>query len=620
MAETTIRLLGPPAIESTGTPPPQPRGRKAWAVLAYLALQPDGTGRSRLATLLFPDAADPLGALRWNLSELRRTLAGVTFDGDPLRLALQPPWRCDAAELVGAGALPRPDPRSLNGQLLEGLSFVDCPVFDSWLAEQRYRLENCAQSLLYESSVSALASGDPREAADLASRALQRDPFHTDCNAVLVKALVATGEHRHAREHVARCADLYRDELGLPLPPEIRRALSGAEPETDPGIPTTVATVRAYLDAGGASLSAGAVDRGLDQLRLAVVLAQRTPDRHLLAESLVTLAGAMIHQAGGRGAEVADFLHRALSAETPAGSVPAAPSSVPAGPPSGKYDAGSPTSAAAYRELGYLSVQRGVPDRAAGWLERAGAAATGFPEEQARVLAIQGMLASDTARYLDAVEALNASVRLAREARNRRQLAFSSALLGRVWLLRGELDLAAETLDHALQWILAEHWTAFEPFVAGVRGETYLAADDLESAAEMIDRSWVMADLAGDHCYMALAAGAEARLFLAHGDLAAAHHWVDRGMEPKPWYLWYSARLLDVAAEVAIAAQSGQAGQVVDRLGALASRSGMREFVVRAQSHRAVLGDEAAARAVPWLAKEIDNPALTAFLAARGQL
>lgn len=609
MAESIIRLLGPPAIESTGSTPPQPRGRKAWAVLAYLALQPDGTGRSRLATLLFPDAADPLGALRWNLSELRRTLSGVMLDGDPLRLALQPPWRCDAVELVGSGTVPSPDPHSLNGQLLEGLSFADCPVFDSWLADQRYRLENCAQSLLYESSVSALASGDPREAAELASRALQRDPFHSDCNAVLVRALVAIGEHRHAREHVTKCANLYRDELGLPLPPEIRRALSGAAPEADPGIPATVATVRSYLDAGGASLSAGAVDRGLDQLRLAVVLAQRTPDRHLLAESLVNLAGAMIHQAGGRGAEVADFLHRALSAEAPSAEAPGE-----------KYDAGSSTAAAAYRELGYLSVQRGVPDRAAGWLERASAAAAGFPDERARVLAIQGMLASDTARYEDAVDALTASIRLAREVRNRRQLAFSSALLGRVWLLRGELEPAAETLDHALHWILAEHWTAFEPFVAGVRGETYLAAGDLEAAAEMIDRSWVMADLAGDHCYMALAAGAEARLFLAHGDLAAAQHWVGRGMEPKPWYLWYSARLLDVAAEVAIAAGSERAAGVVDRLGALASRSGMREFVVRAQSHRAVLGDQAAALAVPWLAKEIDSPALTAFLAARGQL
>ena len=34
----TIRLLGPPAIERDGEPAPGPRGRKAWGLLAYLAL------------------------------------------------------------------------------------------------------------------------------------------------------------------------------------------------------------------------------------------------------------------------------------------------------------------------------------------------------------------------------------------------------------------------------------------------------------------------------------------------------------------------------------------------------------------------------------------------------
>lgn len=597
MAETWIRLLGPPAIESPDTTPPQPRGRKAWAVLAYLALQPEGTGRSRTATLLFPDAADPLGALRWNLSELRRTLGGVSITGDPLRLALLPSWRCDALELVGSARNGGLDPRRVSGQLLEGLAFADSPVFDSWLADQRYRLENCVQSLLYEAALAALASGAPRDAAELSSQALRRDPFNADCAAVLVKALVAAGEHRRAREQVARFGDLYHQELGLPLPAEVRRALAASGPAADPGIPATVATVRSYLDAGSASLSAGAVDRGLDQLRLAVELAQRHGDRHLIAEALVTLAGALIHQAGGRGAEVADFLHRALSAEA--------------------SDGVSRTAAAAFRELGYLSVQRGVPDRAAGWLDRAMRAAAGIPDEQARILAIQGMLASDTAHYGDAVTALTESGRLAEAVRNRRQQAFSAALLGRVHLLRGDLEPAAGCLDRALEWVTAEHWTAFEPFVDGVRGETYLAAGRLEDAAALIDRSWVMADLAGDHCYMALAAGAEARLFLAHGDLAAAEHWIRRGLEPKPWYLWYSARLLDAAAEVALATGSPRAAEFVDRLAALASRSGMREFVVRAQSHRAVLGDEAAAQSVLWLAKEIDNPALNAFLTRR---
>jgi tetratricopeptide (TPR) repeat protein len=226
-------------------------------------------------------------------------------------------------------------------------------------------------------------------------------------------------------------------------------------------------------------------------------------------------------------------------------------------------------------------------------------------------------LASDTARYGNAVTALTESGKLAKAVGNRRQQAFSEALLGRVRLLRGELEQAADSLDRALVWIAEEHWTAFEPFVAGVRGETYLAAGQLEQAAALIDRSWVMAELAGDHCYMALAAGAEARLFVEHGDLTAAEHWIDRGLEPKPWYLWYSARLLDTAAEVSIASRSPRAAAFVERLAELASRSGMREFVVRGQSHRAMLGDEAAAQAVPWLAKEIDNPALAAFLAER---
>ncbi len=597
MAENWIRLLGPPTIESPGTTPQQPRGRKAWALLAYLALQADGTGRSRTAALLFPDAADPLGALRWNLSELRRALEGVTVAGDPLRLDLLPPWRCDVLDAMDPATGPGTDPRRFTGQLLEGLAFTDSPVFDSWLADQRYRLDNVVQSLLYEAALAALASDAAGEAAELATLALERDPFHADCNAVLVKALIAAGEYRKARAHAVHCGNLYRQELGLPLPAEVRRALFDADPEPDPGTPATAATVRSYLDAGGASLWAGSVDRGLEQLRLAVSLAQHTGNSHLVAESLVTLSGALIHQAGGRGAEVADLLHRALQAEGP--------------------DGASRTAAAAYRELGYLSVQRGVPDRAAGWLDKAMQAADGFPDEQARILAIQGMLASDTARYGAAAAALTESGKLAAELGNRRQQAFSAALLGRVHLLRGELDLAGAVLDRALAWIAEEHWTAFEPFVTGVRGETYLAAGELEQAAAFIDRSWVMAELAGDHCYMALAAGVEARLFARHGDLAAAEHWIDRGLEPKPWYLWYSARLLDTAAEVAIAIRSPRAAGFVDRLGELASRSGMREFVVRGQSHRALLGDEAAAEAVPWLAKEIDNPALTAFLAER---
>jgi len=38
---------------------------------------------------------------------------------------------------------------------------------------------------------------------------------------------------------------------------------------------------------------------------------------------------------------------------------------------------------------------------------------------------------------------------------------------------------------------------------------------------------------------------------------------------------------------------------------------------VRAQSHRAALGDPDAAESARWLAKEIDNPALAGWVAQR---
>jgi hypothetical protein len=46
----------------------------------------------------------------------------------------------------------------------------------------------------------------------------------------------------------------------------------------------------------------------------------------------------------------------------------------------------------------------------------------------------------------------------------------------------------------------------------------------------------------------------------------------------------------------------------------------MRELLLRAHSHRAFLGDTAAAAAVPLLARDIQNPGLLALLAERKQL
>jgi DNA-binding SARP family transcriptional activator len=119
----TIRLLGLPAILRDGHESPAPRGRKAWALLAYLLLCERPATRRELAELLFADAADPLGALRWNLSQLRRALGEAGhLQGDPVRLTL-------AADV----AIDVRGSDSNGGALLEGMEFDSGPAFDSWL-------------------------------------------------------------------------------------------------------------------------------------------------------------------------------------------------------------------------------------------------------------------------------------------------------------------------------------------------------------------------------------------------------------------------------------------------------------------------------------------------------
>ena len=117
-----IRLLGKPLIERDGVVAEPPRGRKTWALLAYLLLCERPPPRSRVASLLFSEADDPLGALRWTLGDLRRMLSAAdVVAGDPLDLKLPPGAWVDVTTLRAPGdevsfTLP-------EGELLEGMMF-----------------------------------------------------------------------------------------------------------------------------------------------------------------------------------------------------------------------------------------------------------------------------------------------------------------------------------------------------------------------------------------------------------------------------------------------------------------------------------------------------------------
>uniref|UniRef100_UPI0004789F6E hypothetical protein n=1 Tax=Arthrobacter sp. H41 TaxID=1312978 RepID=UPI0004789F6E len=344
MAGLSIHLLGPPFIERPEGEGTQPRGRKAWGLLAYLLLHRTPTPRSQLAAMLFPDADDPLGALRWHLSNLRRVLGpGASIRGDPLTVRLPPSSKYDADTSDSSHAATAP---TLDAELLAGLDFTDCPGFDIWLTIERHRLRHFVETLTYESGLAALAAGNTDIAVRIAGRAVALDALNADFHALLVRSLVASGDRSGARLHAGKCQHIFEEHVGSGLPAEVQQALAAPDTRTS-ALPATPLAVKSYLEAAESCLSAGATAPALAHLRVAGGLAERTGNSDLQAEAQLALAGALIHNAGGRGAEVADLLHRVLLLSR--NGVPAVRS-------------------AAYRELGFLAVQRGFPASGLRWL------------------------------------------------------------------------------------------------------------------------------------------------------------------------------------------------------------------------------------------------------------
>ena len=152
MSALVIRLLGPPEIERDGVVVAPPRGHKAWAVLAYLVLAERPVARTRLAGLIFGDADDPLGALRWTLAQLRRALGVAgTLRGDPLELGLPAGLAVDVLSLASG----EPDPALVRGELLEGVDPGAGAEFDAWLLVERRRFAGVCEAVLRDAALGA---------------------------------------------------------------------------------------------------------------------------------------------------------------------------------------------------------------------------------------------------------------------------------------------------------------------------------------------------------------------------------------------------------------------------------------------------------------------------------
>jgi DNA-binding SARP family transcriptional activator len=129
-----IHLLGAPSVSIDGALRRPRRGKKVWALLAYLLLSGRSATREELGGLLFGEADDPLGALRWNLAELRRLLGlPHQLQGQRPVIVLPPGTFVDVPTLATGTWVAAIELPGLGRELLEGVNVTASPAFEAWL-------------------------------------------------------------------------------------------------------------------------------------------------------------------------------------------------------------------------------------------------------------------------------------------------------------------------------------------------------------------------------------------------------------------------------------------------------------------------------------------------------
>ena len=589
-----IQLLGRPRLEIDGADGYRYRSRKSWAVLAFLLLAERPPARSRLASLLFAEADDPLRALRWSLAEIRRGLGpGAALDGDPVRLTLPVGTTVDVDVLVHghwreAVALP-----GLGADLLDGFDIQNAAPFESWLLAQRRRLAAASESILHEAALGHLARGELDIARDLALRATVMSPLDENHQALLIRLYRLAGDDTAAERQFNAWSRTAERELGTPPGAAVRLALR--ERRRSEGAVDATA-IHAIVEAGAAAVSAGAVDAGVTSFETAVRLADQADAPSLRVETRLVLAEALIHTLGGLDEEGVATLVDAERIALAVGDAEAA--------------------ASARAELGYVDFLRARYDRAERWFGQVLEQGSSSPSTLAKAMTYLGSAASDRAEYPRATSLLERATQLSHSALEPRREAFGLSMLGRVSLLRGSLDEAAEQLDAAVELAHRDHWLAFLPWPQALLGQVRLSQGSVAGAADALEQSFARACQIGDPCWegisargLALVAEASGEVDQAFSALLDARARTTRLADP---YVWLDVHILDALCELGRRHGHPATPGWVAEMRHRASRTGMRELTVRALLHGAALGDPGDRTLAVMLAADIDNPDLAA--------
>jgi DNA-binding SARP family transcriptional activator len=591
----TIHLLGRPAIEHDSGLPHQLRGHKAWGLLAYLASSETPVPRQRLVDLLFADADDPLGALRWNLSQLRRALGErAEVAGDPVRLTLPPETTVDVHLVTRGSWVEAVDLPGLGLPLLAGMSFDASPAFQFWLDGERRHLAAAGETALQDAVRARLAHGDADAAIADATRLVELNPLDENGHVLLILALRAAGANDEAAEHARAGRELLLRELGVDAGNTLRSALD--TPSASGPRDSDRASVTARIEAGDSAVTVGALAAGLDTLRRAVWDARTLADPGLLARALVSLGSALVHAARGTDEEGAAVLLEGAGLAVQCDDTELA--------------------SVAHRELAYIALLRGQYQRSLSWLDRARELAQGHDLQLAWVELLTGKARTDLGQHALARPRLDAAIAAAADTGDGYCHSYALASLGRLLILREEWDEAATVLTDSLRIVQADGRLSFRPYPEALLGEVRLATGQLDAAAAAFDSAYALGRQIGDPCWEGLAERGAGLVAISRGDrkrglelLGEAPRVCRRLPDTYQWIMGYAQ---DARNGAAIDARSPAAARWVAELEAFSARHELRELHARAAMQRVRLGDDGALEVARALVAEVDNPALAA--------
>ncbi len=598
-----IQLLGTPEIRRDDSDPVPLRGQKAWGLLAYLTLSEiRHPPREHLAELLFATADDPLGSLRWNLSELRRAL------GPEALLPGSSEFVLPADGLIDVDILTRGTPQEalslagLGRELLEGMDFSGSPAFDTWLLLERGRLLGAAAAALREAALDRLAARRPAEATPLARRLVDLDPYDENFQELLIRSYAQAGDKRAAGEQLHTCRVLLQDQFGREPSESLSRAAEElpAEAESSPSVGLSVLqAANVLLEAGEAAAAAGATDAAIQSLRRAVEIAHDAAEPETEARALFALGTVLVHSVRGRDEEGSSILGRAATLAQ-----------------QGEL---TDLQVAAVRELSYIDALAGRYSRCERRLIEAGELAAS-DSELAAVESILAMAAGDRGAHETTLQHTTKSSELAERSGDLQRLAFAISFAGRSHFLRGDLEAARRELERSLAIVGETDWLAFASWPETWLGEVQLLEGDLAGARTRIERAFALAYEFRDPCWEGLAGRGLGLVEEAEGNVAGALRRLEQARtcaaRTTDCYAWVEAYALEALAGVAVRARSSRAPEWVEDLRSLSARTGMREMAAKAYLYKFELGDSSALDGARVMAAETENPALEARLEA----